>query len=126
MAFLGCSSENENHIAKSNNIELIDSSLIGQTINEAIKILRIDSSEFHIVHEPPMIIRGLSIEESDTCEIRLYVARIMDTARGCDFGGWKMKGFHQIENAKVIGVGWSKPKSGKKNHVGEVIAYYEY
>lgn len=70
-----CPVENKYPDCNSSDIEMLDSCLLGQTLQTAITKLKADTSQFLIIEEPPGILRGLKIEQGDTCEISLIVDR---------------------------------------------------
>ena len=108
----------------SKDIEKNDSCLLGLELREALKMLEYDTTKSFVVDEPPGILRGLSISQADTCEIRIYVPRtsIFDTA-GISYD-IDRKNISEIIDKKVIGVTWRKYKDKvliKRNSIGSVI-----
>lgn len=70
-----CPVENKYPDCNSSDIELLDSCLLGQTLQTAITKLKADTSQFLSIDEPPGILRGITIDLGDTCEITLVVPR---------------------------------------------------
>ena len=108
----------------SRDIEKIDSCLIGLQLREAMQRLDYDTTEIFVVDEPPGILRGILISQSDTCVIRIYVPRtsIFDSS-GISFD-FNRKTVSEIIDKKVIGVTWRKYKNKKevnRNSKGNVI-----
>lgn len=129
--FIGCTvtnSKNKNYPdCTSADIEKMDTCLLGLTIKQAIEKLGIDTSQILAFDEPPGIIRGASIQLSDTCRIRLYVTRfsIMDTS-GLFYDPYRVH-YREVIDKKIIGVAWRKLKDNKYvrgKSLGPVIRYW--
>lgn len=114
------SQTNQNKSKKNNDIEYIDSLLIGKSLKKAIKILQLDTN-WHVISEPPLKLRGIDWE-SDTLMIQIYVEPTMTKITGNHIDNITAYKFDQIKNKKIIGVSWSK--INKCRSVGTVIWYY--
>jgi len=104
-------------------IEKIDSCLVGLPLKDAIATLKIDTSQFFAFDEPPGILRGIYITQSDTCKIRIYVERTSIINKLDSFPNWRMNYLHIIDK-KIVGVTWKKQKKNKGKSVGFRIAYW--
>lgn len=113
----------KNSDCTSYDIERIDSCLIGKPLKEAISTLKIDTSQFFAFDEPPGILRGIYIRQSDTCIICLYVERTSIIDKPDSFSNWRMN-YLYINDKNVIGVTWKKPKQNKVGAVGYRVAYW--
>jgi hypothetical protein len=91
----------------------MDTSLIGLTIQEAVERLGIDTSRSIVIIEPPGIERGISGTLGDTCEFSLYVQRT-------SMSNYKNR-YSLIEDKKIIGLSWKKPRIKKGKVIGEVV-----
>src|SRR5687767_14655987 len=107
----------------SSDIERVDSCLMGRPLKEAISKLKVDTSQFFAFDEPPGILRGIYIRQSDTCIIHLYVERTSITNKLDSFPNWRMNYVHIIDK-RVIGVTWKKPRQNKAKSVGFRIQYW--
>ena len=113
---LSCKSKTEQSIITSHDIEKIDALLLGDTLKNAIEKLKIDTSQFYSIEEPPGILIGITINLGDSCKIDLFVNRlsIIDSAN---------KNFRQdylyIINEKIIGIAWEKRNKSKR--IGSAI-----
>ena len=111
IVILSCKSKIEQSVITTHDIEKIDSLLLGDSLKNAIEKLKVDTSQFYAFEEPPGILRGISINLGDSCNIDLYVNRtsIIDSVS---------KSFRQdylyIINEKVVGVAWEKKNKTKR------------
>lgn len=108
----------------SSDIEKLDSCLLGMRLSEAIRRLKIDTSQISTFEEPILTLRGIDISQSDTCKMRLYVER---TSMKKEFDSllqnWE-RAYVFIMTKKIIGVSWRKDKQNKKRSIGYRIQYW--
>lgn len=99
----------------SQDIEKMDTCLLGMSLGAAIEKLKVDTSQFYTIDEPPLIIRGIRVQLADTCTIELYVDRtsIIDKVDSVQFHEQHL----QVINKKIIGVFWEKEKENKHREI---------
>lgn len=109
-----CSRHTESSESNSTNIEKMDSSLLGITLKSAIEKLDIDTSQFYAFDEPPLILRGIIIDFSDSFDLELFVERtsVMDKPHL----GLRQQ-YKYIEDKKIIGVSWIDKKTNKRKSI---------
>jgi len=108
----------------SRDIERMDSCLIGLQLGEAIQKIDYDPTRMFAVDEPPGMLRGVSVSQGDTCEIRIYVLRTSIFDSTGLFIDLDRKTVTEIIDKKVVGVTWRKykdKKEVKRNSIGNVI-----
>jgi hypothetical protein len=102
----------------------MDSCLIGLQLREAIQKIDYDTTQMFAVDEPPGMLRGVSVSQGDTCEIRIYVPRTSIFDSTGLFIDLDRKTVSEIIDKKVVGVTWRKYKDKKeikRNSIGNVI-----
>jgi hypothetical protein len=64
------------HDDRSINSEVVDSSLLGLPLRDAIAKLGIDSRQFFVIEEPPFALRGIMWQTDSLHEVRLLTGRL--------------------------------------------------
>ena len=105
--YSGCSytSSKPYIIEPSQDIEKIDSSLLGITIRASIKKLSIDTNNILVDEERPGMIDGIKVNFGDSCNATLFVNETSE----------KNLNYRMILDSEIMGVSWEKKKANKKN-----------
>jgi len=94
-----------------------DARIVGKTVEEALKALRLTLDEHFVINEPPGIARGVKGKEANGDEVWLYVSRSKPGFR--ENMQWTIEDFSKqatIGVARKAGKSWTT--------YGEVIRYY--
>jgi hypothetical protein len=114
----------------SQNCELKKTSkiIIGKTIIQIIEFLKLDSTDYTIVQEPPMVLRGIR-GKKDNMDFIIYSERLMQKIEIDTIGGkWNIipgkTNLQLIKDKKAIG--FSIRCGNSIITKGQTISYYDF
>lgn len=124
----GCQRKPQQANCTSKDIELIDTCLLGSTIEEAINRLELDTSHFIPILFSAREVSGIYVRLSDTCKITIIVEKPFILTNGqlkaIETNGWlnsHWKSIHKyILDYKIIGICWRKNFARKVRKVGNM------
>ena len=126
---MACSSQNK--IRKgypdcnSNDIEMMDTCLIGKPLKYALQKLNIDTSSFLVYDEPPGYFNAIVVDKGDSLKMRIGTTRLilMDSITGII----PLPVSKTVLNDQLItSVSWLKPYKKRNGHVGKGILYWQH
>jgi hypothetical protein len=111
-----------------NNLHKIARQIKGKTIAQVIDFFQLDSNDFNIVQEPPMIIRGIRANK-DELQMLIYTERTSNPLNIDTTGNdWKIMpardDYDLIKDSKVIG--FSLKFGDALLTRGKTIVYYNF
>ena len=109
----------------SNDIEIMDTCLIGKPLRYALDKMKIDSSAFRVIDEPPGFFNGIEITKPDSLKMRIHTEGLLliDTMNGI-IPYPVMKSI--LDDRVVTEISWLKPFKKKNGHVGKGVLYWAY
>ena len=125
---VGGQNKSEYPNCSSKDIELMDSCLLGKSVEEAIKKMGIDTSNFIPILFSAREVSGIYVRLSDTCKITLIVEKpyVMtnEQLKAIETDGWlnsSWKGIYSyILDYKIVGICWRKNYARKVKKVGDM------
>ena len=91
------------------------------TVESVIKMLNTNTSDIHIIQEPPLIYRGIRATLNDTVEIGISFERT--PANQDDIS--KEKGLEIVKPLKITGFVW-KTTNGESTLIGDKPKFWNY